>query len=233
MGLNLNLQGIHGEIVRQHSWFLSLSWLDLCANLQRGETDSIQTRIWLWNFFRRGCFCLPDLGVKHEGYVERHWLDYDETLRNDAFLQDIFTAARDDAPITLTQGGVFGDPSGKKLSSPGTSGWILVSRVKLTHCIVFPETPWRGGGSVIFDFIFYLLFDFVFWILFNMNSSWIYELNDLLKCFNFQHPCIDSDSDWETGARNGGSGPISVLTSPYKLQKMCLYYVVSGVRRLN
>lgn len=159
MGLNLNLQGIRGEIVRQHSWFLSLSWLDLCANLQRGETDSIQIRIWLRDFFGGGgwggCFCMPDLSVKHEGYVERHWLDYDETLRNDAFLKDIFTAVQANAPITLTRGGAFTDPSGKS---------FIAGNIRLdscfegkTHCAVFPETAWSS---------FFLLTYFIFSILF-------------------------------------------------------------------
>lgn len=153
MGLNLNLQGIHGEIVRQHSWFLSLSWLDLCANLQRDETDSIQTTICLRDFLGGGgCFCMPDLGVKHKGYVERHWLDYDETLRNDAFLQVIFTAARADAPITLTQVGVFSDLSGKSFIA-GNIGLDSCFEGK-THCIVFPETC----GSLRYFFCWFYVF---------------------------------------------------------------------------
>lgn len=145
MRLNLNLQGIRGEIVRQHSWFLSLSWLDLCANLQRGETDSIQTTIWLWDFFWGGV--VSAWSVKHEGYVERHWLDYDETLRNDAFLQDIFTAVQANAPVTLTQGGVFSDPSGKSFIA-GNIRFDSCFEGK-THCIVFPETALFSILSVV------------------------------------------------------------------------------------
>lgn len=52
----------------------------------------------------------PDVDVMHEGYVRHHWLDYDETWRNDAFLQDIFTVTPTDTPITLTKGAMLGDP---------------------------------------------------------------------------------------------------------------------------
>lgn len=44
----------------------------------------------------------------HEGYVRQRWLDYDETWRNDAFLQDIFTVVLSDAPESLTQGDMLG-----------------------------------------------------------------------------------------------------------------------------
>lgn len=97
-----------------------------------------------------GGVCMPDLGVKHEGYVERHWLDYDETLRNDAFLQDIFTAARADAAITLTRGGVFSDPSGKRSIARNIRSDSCFEGK--THCIVFPETACKYYFSV--DFMF-------------------------------------------------------------------------------
>lgn len=112
---------------------------------------------------------MPDLGVKHEGYVERRWLDYDETLRNDAFLQDIFSAARADAPITVTQGGVFSDLSGESFIA-GNIGLDSSFEGK-THCIVFPETAW----SIIFLLI--LLFSILsaVWLclpLFLMQNSY-------------------------------------------------------------
>lgn len=46
----------------------------------------------------------------HEGYVRHHWLDYDETWRNDAFPQDISLIA------LTTQGAMLGDPEEKSIS---------------------------------------------------------------------------------------------------------------------
>lgn len=62
------------------------------------------------------------------------------------FLQDIFTAARADAPITLTQGGVFSDPSGKRSIARN------IRSDSCFDCIVFPETAYKYYFSV--DFMF-------------------------------------------------------------------------------
>lgn len=108
---------------------LSLSfckpWLDLCENLQRAETFSIKNEsgcmVWVFFFCIFFCFLILDENVMHEGYVGRHWIDYDETARNNLLP---CTVSWSGSPITVTQGGSMSSEPQESVGNIGFSSCL-------------------------------------------------------------------------------------------------------------
>ncbi len=91
-----------------------------------------------------------DVDVLHEGYVRHHWLDYDETWRNDAFLQDIFTVTLTDTPVNLTQGAMLDDPGETPLQR--TSSLFLLfqcfkGKSNNHDDVGEARSKWEGGAT--------------------------------------------------------------------------------------